>query len=303
MSRWPPDDDDRTEPPIQLEPDDAPPPPLRFARRRRDPGPPAEPDAGGDNVIMMPGVASIPEPSPIRHGGPTVVPPEEDEGGAEGDTPDGLQPAPWQVVPAVEALLFAAEAPLTEARLDELLGRPGAEAIRGALGALSVRYGEGSGIRLVQVAKGWQLRTDPQLSRWVAALRGGRPVRLSRAALETLSIVAYRQPVTKAEIDELRGVDCGGVLRMLVDRGLVAVTGRLDEPGRPLVYGSTGQFLSMFGLRDLSDLPTLRDLRELQDDDPREGPMGQGGLGQQQLPLPPTGPVEDPGGPEDPPSS
>ena len=102
-------------------------------------------------------------------------------------------------------------------------------------------------------------------------MRGGRPVKLSHAALETLSIVAYRQPVTRSEVEGLRGVDSGGVLRMLCERGLVAVTGRREGPGRPLIYGTTPEFLAMFSLRDLSDLPTLRDLRELRMDDPREG--------------------------------
>ncbi|NOY26877.1 MAG: SMC-Scp complex subunit ScpB [Oligoflexia bacterium] len=149
----------------------------------------------------------------------------------------------------------------------------------------------GGGIRLVQVAHGWQLRTDPRFGRWVAAMLGGKPTKLSRAALEVLAVVAYRQPVSKADVDDLRGVDSGGVLRMLVERGLVAVTGRRDEPGRPLIYGSSTDFLSMFGLRDLSDLPTLRDLQELQHDDPRLGPLPQDQPTpririQQPLPLP-----------------
>jgi len=108
-------------------------------------------------------------------------------------------------------------------------------------------------------------------ARYVAAMRGEKPLKLSKAALDTLAIVAYRQPVTRAEVEDLRGVDPGGILRMLAERGLICITGRKDEPGRPLLYGTTPDFLSMFGLRDLSDLPTLRDLRELQRDDAREG--------------------------------
>ena len=95
-------------------------------------------------------------------------------------------------------------------------------------------------------------------------------MRLSKAALETLAVVAYRQPVTRSELENLRGVDAGGVLRMLAEKGIVSASGRSDEPGRPLYYTTTGQFLELFALRDLSDLPTLRDLRELKQDDPRE---------------------------------
>ena len=123
----------------------------------------------------------------------------------------------------------------------------------------------------MEVAKGWQLRTDLRAARYVSSMRGEQPFKLSKAAVETLSIVAYRQPVTRAEVEDLRGVDPGGILRMLSERGLIAVTGRKDEPGRPLLYGTTPDFLSLFGLRDLSELPTLRDLRELQQDDAREG--------------------------------
>ncbi len=108
---------------------------------------------------------------------------------------------------------------------------------------------------------------------YVARALGAKPVRLSRPAVETLAIVAYRQPVTRSEVEELRGVECGGVLRSLVSRGLVGTVGRTDDPGRPLLYGTTTGFLSFFGLGDLSDLPTLRDLREMQADDPAEGPV------------------------------
>ena len=148
---------------------------------------------------------------------------------------------------ATEALLFAADGPMKLARIDEWLGSPGQSAVHDALLAIRDRLRRGpGGIRLVEVAKGWQLRTDPRFGQWVAAMRGGRPVRLSRAALDTLSIVAYRQPCVRSEVEQLRGVDCGGVLRMLVERGLVQVTGRTSDPGRPLLYGTTPSFLELF---------------------------------------------------------
>ncbi len=179
-------------------------------------------------------------------------------------------PADHLVDAAVEALLFAAEGPMTTRQIDGWLAHPGMERVQDALHGLELHYRRmGGGIELARVAKGWQLRTDPRLSPWVAHMRGGKPMRLSKAALEALSIVAYRQPVTRSELEELRGVDSGGVLRLLCERRLCTVLGRKDEPGRPLLYGTTTTFLSLFGLRDLSDLPTLRDLRELELDDPR----------------------------------
>ena len=163
--------------------------------------------------------------------------------------------------------------------MDRWLDQPGKRRVREALRRIQRRLRqERRGWQLVEIARGWQLRTDVTFARWVGALRGGKPTRLSKAALETLAIVAYRQPVTRTEVEELRGVDVGGVLRALVVRELVTVVGRKDEPGRPLVYGTTPSFLSLFGLRNLSDLPTLRDLRALQEDSD-EGP----GAG-----LPPT---------------
>lgn len=188
------------------------------------------------------------------------------------ESAEAVQPELDMLEGTIEALLFSADAPLTENQLNQLLAEPGLPNVRDALYSIQDRFRRpGSGIRLVQVAKGWQLRTDMRTAKYVAAMRGEKPVKLSKAALETLSIIAYRQPVTRAEVEDLRGVDPGGIIRMLAERGLISVTGRKKEPGRPLLYGTTRDFLSLFGLRDLSDLPTLRDLRELQRDDARDG--------------------------------
>lgn len=192
--------------------------------------------------------------------------------------------------PAVEAMLLASERALTVDELDGWLDNPGSRRIREALRRIQRRLRqEQRGWQLVEVARGWQLRTGVAFSRWVSAMRGGKPTRLSKAALETLAVVAYRQPVTRAEIEELRGVDVGGVLRALTDRDLVTVVGRRDDPGRPLVYGTTTTFLSLFGLRNLSDLPTLRDLRALQED-VAEGP----GAGAAPTPKPVRRPPDAP---------
>ena len=226
-------------------------------------------DDAPSNVILLPGL-----------GGGSFAPDALDEAPAEGlveQAPDGqLQPPDGHLIEgAIEALLLVADGPVNETELDRWLSHPGIAKVRDGLFAIQDRMRRGyGGIRLVQVAKGWQLRTDVRFSPWVAAMRGGRAVKLSTAALEVLSIIAYRQPATRAEVESLRGCDSGGVVRMLVDRQLVAVTGRKDAPGRPLLYGTTPEFLAMFSLRDLSDLPTLRDLRELRMDDNRDG-LGQ----------------------------
>jgi segregation and condensation protein B len=162
----------------------------------------------------------------------------------------------------LESLLFAADRPLAVADFKRLLDDP-----NGArLGALLERLRErraATGIQLVQVAGAWQLRTHPANGAWVAKLVAGRPQRLSRAMMETLAIVAYRQPITRPEVDEIRGVDCGPVLRTLLERGLVRAIGKKEEVGRPILYGTTPDFLKTFSMRDLTELPTLREFHEL----------------------------------------
>ncbi len=122
---------------------------------------------------------------------------------------------------------------------------------------------EESGVQVMQAAGGWQLRTNPENVAWVSRILAGKPPRLSRALLETLAIVAYRQPITRPEIDEIRGVDCGPVLKTLLDRSLVRMIGKKEEVGRPILYGTTPEFLRTFSLRDLTELPTLREFHEL----------------------------------------
>ncbi|MBN2800365.1 MAG: SMC-Scp complex subunit ScpB [Deltaproteobacteria bacterium] len=168
------------------------------------------------------------------------------------------------LVGAIEALLFAAGAPVPVARLLEVL--PGRERreVQGALEALGRRYqAPESGLSLEEIAGGWQLRTDARFAEAVGALMGGKTQRLSKAALEVLAIAAYRQPVTRKEIEDLRGVASGAVVRSLLERGLLRVGSRRDEPGRPLEYRTTALFLELFSLGELRDLPTLRERREL----------------------------------------
>ena len=220
-------------------------------------------DRRDDNVIPMPGLRRPPPPSPGDGPGADF---EEGIAFLDPGPPDGAI-----LASAAEAVLFTLADPVPLPRLRSFLGDPEEDQLRASLVQLQARYDRGGhGIRLVEVAGGWQLRTHPRFATWVVRSRGNQVVRLSKAALEALSIIAYRQPVSRGEVEDIRGVDTGGVIRTLLGRNLVRCMGHRDEPGRPLLYGTTPQFLEMFGLRDLSDLPTLRDLRELKDDDPHD---------------------------------
>ncbi len=164
----------------------------------------------------------------------------------------------------LEALLLAAAEPVTAQRLAGVLGDSSASEVRDAVAALNDEYAEsGRGFRIEAIAGGFQLRTLPELAPWLQRLRPQPPLRLSRAALETLAIIAYRQPITRAELEQVRGVDVGAVVTSLVERKLVRIAGHREVPGRPMLYATTPRFLEIFGLAALSDLPTLREIEEL----------------------------------------
>jgi segregation and condensation protein B len=167
---------------------------------------------------------------------------------------------------AIEALLFAAEKPLD---LPALLDATQFEeqTLKEALASLQQTHAPGAGgTVLLDLGGRWQLRTDPQLGAYVRRMLQVKPMRLTRAALETLAIVAYRQPITRPEMEDLRGVDCGAVTKALLDRKLIRILGKKDEPGRPLLFGTTREFLELFNLRDLTQLPTLREFQELSEE-------------------------------------
>jgi segregation and condensation protein B len=161
--------------------------------------------------------------------------------------------------PVVEALVFAAGDPLPAKKIVDLVEGATLDEVKATLAELAIEYLT-RGIRLVEVAGGWQLRTAPEHQRYVRKLFRERPQRLTRAATETVAIVAYKQPVTRQEVEGVRGVDSGGVLESLVEKRLVKVIGRKDVPGRPLVYATTQDFLELFGLRNIRELPTLPEL-------------------------------------------
>ena len=166
----------------------------------------------------------------------------------------------------IESLLFVAEDPLTIDSIKKVLDSTDSNAIRNVLIELSSEYeARKGGFFLREVAGGFQIRTRPEYSQWIRRLLRPNPLRLSNAALETLAIVAYKQPVIRSDIEHLRGVDCGGILRMLLERKLIRVVGRKEIPGRPMIYTTTKKFLELFELKDLKDLPSPKEIEELGD--------------------------------------
>ena len=164
----------------------------------------------------------------------------------------------------IEALLFVADASLTVDRLSELLPEYDRATIRIVLQELRDDYeARQAGIHLVEVAGGWQLRSRPELMPFLSRLVKGKPPRFSPSAMETLAIVAYRQPITRQEVEYLRGVDTGAVLKSLLEKRLIRILGKKDIPGRPIIYGTTRDFLEIFNLNDLKGLPTLREMQAL----------------------------------------
>jgi segregation and condensation protein B len=160
----------------------------------------------------------------------------------------------------VESLLFAAGAPVSLRRLVQVMNGPATAEVKAAVARLMDAYGNGErGIRLQPVAGGYQFRTAPENAEWVRALLRERPPRLGRAAMETLAIIAYRQPATRAEVEAIRGVDADSALNTLVAKRLIRISGRKEAVGRPLMYATTPEFLEVFGLKDLGELPALKE--------------------------------------------
>jgi segregation and condensation protein B len=206
----------------------------------------------------------------------------------------------------IESLLFVAGEPVPMKRICEVISEVKKPEIRAALEELMKRFdSDERGLRVVEVAGGYQFQTAPDNSLWAGRLLQTRPVRLSRASLETLAIVAYRQPVTRSEVEEIRGVDSGGVLKTLLEYGFVRIAGRKDVPGKPLIYATDKRFMEFFRMKSLAELPTLKELSEIQEERlteaeqqgilPLEDPSGP----DEQLPeTEETGPADEPAGSE-----
>jgi segregation and condensation protein B len=172
----------------------------------------------------------------------------------------------------LEALVFASDKPQPSAELAKMASAP-LKHVNVLMRELKEHYAQ-RGIVLDEVAGGWVFRTSVQFAPFVRDLTAERPVKLTRAQVETLAIAAYRQPITRPEIDEIRGVDSGATIKLLLERDLLRILGKKDEPGRPLLYGTTTHFLQFFGLKSLKDLPTLREFTELSEDSRRVADEG-----------------------------
>jgi len=186
----------------------------------------------------------------------------------------------WYVIPSAEAatverellksiiegLIFTHSEPLTVDSLAAVMQGTSADRIQSVLDELQEEYLQRSrGFVLARVSDGYQFRSLPNIAPWILEMRRMKPARLSRASLETLSIVAYNQPVTKSRIEQIRGVESSAPLRSLVERDLVTVVGRKDIAGRPMLYGTSKRFLEVFGLPDLASLPALPEIENLSD--------------------------------------
>jgi segregation and condensation protein B len=252
-----------------------------------DPGEPAEAepaplsaeDLDPEMTVNLAG-SDLPLPGRDDLDAPTVA-----ATGEELQELDGLLVQRKHLKGLLEALIFASDSPIKPGELAKLASAQ-AKQVKELLVELKHDFST-RGVHLDEVAGGWVFRTSAQYAPFIRDLTKQKPVRLTRAQVETLAIIAYRQPITRPEVDDVRGVDSGPVLKLLLERDLVRILGKRDEPGRPLIYGTTGHFLEFFGLRSLKDLPTLREFTELTDESrqtyedelgetPHEGPQPDG---------------------------
>ena len=199
------------------------------------------------------------DPSPV----PLDVP--EDDADAPGHADESGDVA--RLATIIESVLFAAATPVSLRKLVDILEGPTIKEVQGALTYLKEQYAPGQrGIQLLEVAGGYQLRTARENASWVRAVFREKPMRLGRATLETLAIVAYKQPVTRADIEAIRGVDADAAVSTLLSRRLIKIVGRKEGVGRPLLYATTAEFLEIFGLKDLKELPALHELAPAPED-------------------------------------
>ena len=213
-----------------------------------------------DSARVVGEMESIPDDSPasMESGGAGE--------GSEGEVPRPADPVSEQELKGIiEALLFVSCDPLPLDKFTTVLAGQPKVAVHNALKALQEEYDrQGRGLHVAELAGGFIMMTQPDYAPWITRLNTVKAsARVSRSALETLAIIAYKQPIVRADVERIRGVDTTGVLRTLLEQKLIRIVGRQDIPGRPILYGTSKVFLQKFGLRDLQDLPSLRDFKEL----------------------------------------
>jgi segregation and condensation protein B len=166
---------------------------------------------------------------------------------------------------AIESIIFVSERPVSLKELSRIFPDNNKKELKESISKLIAEWRQlNRGITLEEVSEGYQFRSKPEYSVFIAKYKNEKPFRLSRAALEVLSIIAYKQPITKIEVDYIRGVDSSGVFGVLLERGYVKISGRKEVLGRPFIYETTDEFLETFGLNNLNDLPTLKELEEIE---------------------------------------
>jgi len=224
----------------------------------------------------------------------------EPEGSRNGFDPDRMKAV-------LEAVLYVSDQPLSLERMASVMGDCSRKDVRALIDELNTEYLErGRAFEIVEVANGYQVRTRVEFAPWIGKLQPQKAVRLTRAALESLAIIAYRQPVTRAEVESIRGVDTGAVIGSLLEKRLVRILGRKEVAGRPILYGTAQEFLDLFGLKNLGSLPTLREIEGMFEEKeaavPAEIPadsaaIGDAGVGiRVEAPAGRLGSVEDPSG-------
>jgi segregation and condensation protein B len=285
---------DTTEPEVEIDgvpPTEAAPSTGASTSAEAEPSTGAEPDETDSDEITEPAASSHPQPPTDEHAGDDAslvagaseasALDEVTEPPARSDelwTPEESEP-PAATVPAadisrahlkglIEALVFVADQPVALNDIAKAAGRADRKLVKALAEELRQDYAR-RGIHLDEVAGGLIFRTNAAYAPFIRDAAAKKPVRMTRAQLETLAIIAYRQPLTRPEVDEVRGVDSGPVMKMLLERDLIKILGKKDEPGRPLLYGTTHNFLEFFGLKALKDLPSLREFTELNDDSRR----------------------------------
>jgi len=229
------------------------------------PDTPDTPDSSNTAAVDQPsGLEVETEPVPGAVAPPLAEPSAFDEAPLDEAVSEGHARMDQQQLRAiVEALIFASPEPLTPKMLIKLLADEPKEDVMAAVAAVQEDYSTRPGLHVAEVAGGYQITTRPELHEWVRRLFHERTTqKLSVASLETLSVIAYKQPITQAEIAEIRGVNASGVLSTLLERHLVKIVGRKNVVGRPFLYGTTREFLIRFGLKDVTDLPRIEDMAQ-----------------------------------------